>query len=113
MSHGELPDDFRPDDSPIAWFGEMLIAIDRGDSARAAQARRRLNQLGWRVTRGRGRHAPPEDLPRDEDHRVDWFTALLRGLNRNDAPLVEEARDRLEGLGFIVVPTLPDRKGVA
>lgn len=58
MSRPKPPDDFRPEDSPIAWFGEMLIAIDRGDYERAAESQRQLDRLGWRVTRKKGRHTP-------------------------------------------------------
>ncbi len=118
MSHRKPPDDFRPEDSPIAWFGEMLIAIDRGDFERAAESQRRLDCLGWRVTRERGHHKPRNGPTREkgEDHPIAWFSALVRGLDRNDKGLVAEAERRLERLGFIVVPTLPtdtDRKGVA
>lgn len=47
----------RPEESPIAWFGEMLIAIDRGDFERAAESQRQLDRLGWRVSRKRSRPA--------------------------------------------------------
>jgi hypothetical protein len=47
------PDEFRPKESPIAWFGEMLLAIDRGDWSRGALAQRELNRLGWTVSRRR------------------------------------------------------------
>ncbi len=46
-----VSDEFRPEESPIAWFGEMLIAIDRGDVDRAEESRRQLDRLGWRVRR--------------------------------------------------------------
>jgi hypothetical protein len=50
---------FRPEESPIAWFGEMLIAIDRGDFDRAAaESQRQLDRLGWRVTRKKSRPTP-------------------------------------------------------
>ena len=39
-----------PVDSPIAWFGELLIAQDRGDWERAAAAKRELLRLGWRCS---------------------------------------------------------------
>jgi hypothetical protein len=39
----------RPEESPIAWFGEMLLAADRGDFQRAAEAQRELTRLGWIV----------------------------------------------------------------
>ena len=58
MSHPRPPDDFRPEESPIAWFGEMLIAIDRGEFDRAAESKRQLDRLGWRVARKKGRPAP-------------------------------------------------------
>jgi hypothetical protein len=44
-------DDFRPEDSPIAWFGEMILAVERGDFDRAAESQRQLSRLGWRVDR--------------------------------------------------------------
>ncbi len=47
------PGTTRPEDSPIAWFGEMLLAIDRGDFDRAAESQRQLSRLGWRVVRRR------------------------------------------------------------
>jgi hypothetical protein len=49
------PDTFRPEQSPIAWFGEMLIAIDRGDFEHAAESQRQLDRLGWRMTRKQSR----------------------------------------------------------
>ncbi len=53
MPRTKPPDDFRPEESPIAWFGEMLLAIDRGDWSRAAEAQCELNRLGWNVDRRR------------------------------------------------------------
>jgi hypothetical protein len=50
-----------------------------------------------------------------ENHPIVWFSALLRGVDRNDKALVEEAEQRLERLGYFVVPFPPkdcDRKGV-
>jgi hypothetical protein len=53
MPRNKAPDQFRPEESPIAWFGEMLLAIDRGDYSRAAEAQHELNRLGWNVDRRR------------------------------------------------------------
>ena len=39
----------RFEESPIAWFGEMLLARDRNDFRRAAEAERQLSRLGWSV----------------------------------------------------------------
>jgi len=58
MPRTKPPDDFRPEESPIAWFGEMLLAIDRGDWSRAAEAQRELNRLGWNVDRRKTRQKP-------------------------------------------------------
>jgi hypothetical protein len=58
MFHNKQPDNFRPENSPIAWFGEMLIAIERGDFDRAAAPQRQLDRLGWRVARTRHRPTP-------------------------------------------------------
>jgi hypothetical protein len=41
----------RPEDSPIAWFGEMLLALDRGDYRRATESQDQLSRLGWSVRR--------------------------------------------------------------
>jgi hypothetical protein len=40
--------DFR--DSPIVWFAEMLIALERHDIDRASEAKRELARLGWRIS---------------------------------------------------------------
>jgi hypothetical protein len=40
----------RPEDSPFAWFGELLIAHDRNDASRASNAQKQLDRLGWWVT---------------------------------------------------------------
>jgi hypothetical protein len=66
MSRTKPPEDFRPEESSIAWFGEMLIALDLGDFDRAAHSQRQLDRLGWRVTRNRSapRHAKPPDSRR-------------------------------------------------
>jgi hypothetical protein len=50
MSRTDPPDDFRPEDYPIAWFAEMLIALERGEFQRAAESQQRLERLGWRVS---------------------------------------------------------------
>lgn len=52
------PEPFRPEESPIAWFGEMLLAIDRGDFRRATEAQRELSRLGWDVARRNPRRKP-------------------------------------------------------
>ena len=41
----EKPDDFN--DSPIAWYAEFLLASDRRNIDRAAEAKRELSRLGW------------------------------------------------------------------
>ncbi|MFI5456826.1 MAG: hypothetical protein ACHRXM_15370 [Isosphaerales bacterium] len=51
-----------------------------------------------------------------ENHPIAWFSALLRGVDRNDKTLVDEAQDQLEQLGYFVVPfhpSDPSKKGVA
>jgi hypothetical protein len=53
-----VEDSNRPEESPIAWFGELLLAIDRGDYLRASEAQRQLARLGWRVDHQRPRQAP-------------------------------------------------------
>jgi len=45
------PNEFRAEESPIAWFAEMLFAVDRGDFDHAAESQRQLSRLGWRVDR--------------------------------------------------------------
>ncbi len=47
----EAADSARPDDSPVAWFSELIIAIERGDFSQAAHAQRELDRLGWTVNR--------------------------------------------------------------
>jgi hypothetical protein len=51
MARTDSLEHFRPEESPIAWFGEMLLAIDRGSFDRAAECQRQLSRLGWRVDR--------------------------------------------------------------
>lgn len=51
MSRSGPSGEFRPEDSPPAWFVELLMAFDRGDFARAAVCQRRLAWLGWQVDR--------------------------------------------------------------
>jgi hypothetical protein len=50
------PNDFHPEESPIAWFWEMLAAVDNGAFDRAAEAQRQLVRLEWRVDRRKPRH---------------------------------------------------------
>lgn len=54
----------RPEDSPIVWFSELLIAIDRGDYSRATESQRQLTRLGWSVQYRKPRQKPP--MPRHE-----------------------------------------------
>jgi hypothetical protein len=49
------PREFAPEDSPIAWFGELVLSIERGDFGRAAESQRQLERLGWRVDRRKRR----------------------------------------------------------
>jgi hypothetical protein len=50
------------------------------------------------------------------NHPIAWFCALLRAVDRNDETLIDEALERLEKLGYFVVPYPPrdgGTKGVA
>jgi hypothetical protein len=47
----ENPTRPEPEESPIAWFAELLLAIDRGNFEQAAESQRQLRRLGWRVDR--------------------------------------------------------------
>ena len=62
------------------------------------------------------KHHRPDFPPMDgENHPIAWFSALLRGVDRDDKALVEEAEKRLERLGYFVVPFPREgcgRKGV-
>lgn len=49
------PRDDRPEDSPVAWFAAMALAIERGDFRRATEAQRELRRLGWSVMQTRPR----------------------------------------------------------
>ena len=48
-------------DSPIAWFGELLIALERGNYPRATEAQSHLARLGWKVTRSKARRTEGGD----------------------------------------------------
>jgi hypothetical protein len=52
---------------------------------------------------------PPRPANNGSNHPIAWFSALLRGVDRNDKSLIDEAQDRLEQLGFFVVPMPPPR----
>jgi hypothetical protein len=39
----------QPEESPIAWFAELLLAVDRGAYRRATECERELSRLGWSV----------------------------------------------------------------
>jgi hypothetical protein len=70
MPRTNPPDDFRPEESPIAWFGEMLLSIKQGAFHRVSQAQAELARLGWNVTRRTPRQGPrnaPHDAARRED----------------------------------------------
>ncbi len=62
------PEPFRPEESPIAWFGEMLLTIDRGDFRRASESQAVLARLGWNVTRRKAR-PPRQTAPGREGGR--------------------------------------------
>lgn len=55
MPRTKPPDNFRPKESPAAWFMELLLASDRGDFRRASEAQAELARLGWYVTRRKPR----------------------------------------------------------
>ena len=46
----------RYEDSPIAWFGELILSIDKGNYDRAAESQRQLDRLGWDVRRRQPRN---------------------------------------------------------
>ena len=70
MSRSKPPDNFRPEESPIAWFGEMRIAIDRGDFDRAAESQRQLDRLGWKGARKKSRPTSRQAAPGREGGHV-------------------------------------------
>jgi hypothetical protein len=49
-----------PEDQAANWFLTLEIAESRGDIEAAAEARRELDRLGWRVNRKRSRQAAPQ-----------------------------------------------------
>jgi hypothetical protein len=62
----------RPAESPVVWFSELLIAIDKGEYRHAAEAQRRLARLGWNVSPRKPRqiaHAPRQKAPGREGGR--------------------------------------------
>jgi hypothetical protein len=50
--------------SPVAWFSELIIAIDRGEYIRASEAQGHLARLGWSVAPEKSGQKPHE--PRHE-----------------------------------------------
>jgi len=54
---------------------------------------------------------PPRPADDGSNHPIAWFSALLRGVDRDDKSLISEAQERLEQLGFFVVPMPPPRPG--
>ena len=53
MSAPRRPAHRRIPSEALGWFGEFLLALDRGNGVRAAECRRRLARLGFVV------HHPP------------------------------------------------------
>jgi len=51
MPQAQSRDDFRPEDHPLVWFGDLLASFERGDFGRAALCQAELGRLGWRVDR--------------------------------------------------------------
>jgi hypothetical protein len=62
MPRAAMPEPFRPEESPVTWFGELVLAIDRGDFKRAAESQHQLDRLGWKVVRKRHQR-PHETTP--------------------------------------------------
>jgi len=54
---------------------------------------------------------PSQPTDEGSNHPIAWFSALLRGVDRDDKSLIGEAQERLEQLGFFVVPMPPPRPG--
>ena len=59
----------RPEDQASNWFLTLEIAEARGDIEAAAEARRELDRLGWRVTRKKDRPVPRQAAPGREGGR--------------------------------------------
>jgi hypothetical protein len=59
-SDRSIEDRTRPEDSPVVWFSEMLIAIERGDFRRAAESQAELVRLGWEVKQRRAHRSVSE-----------------------------------------------------
>jgi hypothetical protein len=56
------PRRFDPNESPIAWFGQLVVSLDLGEFQRADVAQRELARLGWTV-RPRMPSGPDPDRP--------------------------------------------------
>jgi len=54
---------------------------------------------------------PSQPSDDGSNHPIAWFSALIRGVDRDDKSLINEAQDRLEQLGFFVVPMPPPHPG--
>jgi hypothetical protein len=55
--HPRPKTDDRPEDSSVAWFASMALAIERGDFQLATEAQRELRRLGWSVMQTKPRPA--------------------------------------------------------
>lgn len=45
----DVPAEFDAAESPVAWFFELQLAVERGNFRRAALAQEELFRLGWTV----------------------------------------------------------------
>jgi hypothetical protein len=72
MPPASLPDRStdRAQDSPAAWFVELLLAKDQGDFQQAAEAQRQLARLGWSVQYRKPRLTTHESRPAAPNREV-------------------------------------------
>ncbi len=103
MSRRKPPDTFRPKESPIVWFREMLLAVDRGDFHRAAESQRQLDRLGWQVTQKRTRQFIVAYLWQGEQ----VLSGELEHVRRSRDELSEENLDSSD-VHKVLKPWLPD-----
>ena len=72
----------RFEDSPIAWFGELVLAKDRGDLQRVAIAKAELERLGWLICHRDSDLIPPISVVSERLTRNERERRLLRTLFR-------------------------------
>ena len=109
MPTSRRPVDRRIPSEALGWFGEFLLALDRGNGVRTAECRRRLARLGFVVHHrpARAKGAADDDTSRPiPDFAPRRWSRSCRSRPRPPPALRRRSVERMQSAGQLPRPDL-------